>query len=145
MKKITQLAIAASVLALVVGGVLMFFLIRDSEPFKAERGDFVGSWAGPGGARLTVREDGSVTGEKVPSSFDGSASAVTGTASGSGTWSMGKRHTSLANQMIKVTLRTGPAEKTTLEVGAYGQGAKKGLYLSVSADTEEKFVLKKAP
>ncbi|MGW7551424.1 hypothetical protein [Streptomyces rimosus] len=143
MKIVARLAIAASALVLVAGGVLLVSLIRESEPFKAERSDFVGSWAGPGGAQLTVREDGTATGVKVPSGFDGSASAVTDTASGSGTWTMGKRHTSLANQEILVKLQTGPKEKTTLEVGAYGQGAKHGLYLSVSADTEEMFVLKK--
>ncbi|KAA6222045.1 hypothetical protein CP973_08860 [Streptomyces albofaciens JCM 4342] len=144
MKMMARLAIAASVLTLAAGGVLLVSLIRESEPFKAERSDFVGFWAGPGGAQLTVREDGTAAGVKMPSGFDGSADAVVGTVSGSGTWSMSKRHTSLANQEIRVTLQTGPTEKTTLDVGAYGQGAKHGLYLSVSADTEEMFVLKKA-
>ncbi|MEV5597978.1 hypothetical protein [Streptomyces sp. NPDC052496] len=145
MKKTAQVAIAASVLALIAGGFLLFHLIRESEPFKAERSDFIGAWAGPGGARLTLHEDGTAIGDRVPSRFSGSASAVSATLSGSGTWSMGTRYTSLANQKIFVTLRTGPEQEATVEVGAYGQGAKNGLYISVSADTEEMFVFKKVP
>ncbi|OKI07319.1 hypothetical protein A6A06_36000 [Streptomyces sp. CB02923] len=144
MKTIAKLAILGSVLALIGGGFLLFRVIHAAEPYKAERGDFVGSWAGPGGARLTVREDGTVTGEKVPNDYAGSAGAATATFSGSGTWTMVKRTTSLANQKIEVTLRTGPKQQATVEMGANGQGAKDGLYIPMSAETEERIVLKKA-
>ncbi|MFD7662110.1 hypothetical protein [Streptomyces sp. NPDC059788] len=142
MKKIVPLAIAASVLALVAGGFLLFAVIEGMKSGTAKRSDVVGSWTGSQGAQLTLREDGTATGVKVPARFapDGTP---TDTLGGSGTWSMPKKESSAADQEIKVILNTGPGIRAGVEFRANGEGAADGIYLPVSAETAQKFLFKK--
>ncbi|OKI02617.1 hypothetical protein A6A06_16555 [Streptomyces sp. CB02923] len=142
MKKIVPLAIAVSALALVAGGFLLFAVIDAMKPGTAERGDVIGSWTGSGGARLTLREDGTATGVKVPARFapDGTP---TDTLGGSGTWSMKKKMSSAADQEIEVVLHTSPGIRAGVDFSVNGEGAEDGLYLPVSAETAQQFRFKK--
>ncbi|MEU7597677.1 hypothetical protein AB0B79_32285 [Streptomyces sp. NPDC039022] len=133
------LVIATSVLVLAVGGFLVFAAIDAMKPGTAERSDVIGSWTGSRGARLTLREDGTATGVKVPVGFRPDGTPIT-TAGGSGTWSMKKRMVSTADQEIRVVLNTGgPDIRTVFYFSVNGQGAEDGLYLPVSAETAQQF------
>ncbi|WP_157851650.1 hypothetical protein [Streptomyces monomycini] len=142
MKRIVPLTIAASLLVLAVGGFLLFTAIDAMRPGTAERSDVIGSWTGSRGAGLTLREDGTATGVKVPVGFRPDGTPIT-TAGGSGTWSMEKRKSSAADQEIKVVLDTGPDIRTGFDFSVNGQGAEDGLYLPVSAETAQQFRFKR--
>ncbi|MEF3111927.1 hypothetical protein [Streptomyces chrestomyceticus] len=138
MKKVMPLAIAASVLVLAAGGFVLFAAIDAMKPGSAERSDVIGSWTGSRGARLTLREDGTATGVKVPVGFKPDGTPIH-TAGGSGTWSMKKKRASTADQEIEVVLNTGPDIRTGFDFLVNGQGAEDGLYLPVSAETAQQF------
>ncbi|MFH8349590.1 hypothetical protein [Streptomyces sp. NPDC018045] len=137
-----SLVIAASVLVLAAGGFLLFVVIDAMKPGTAERSDVIGSWTGSHGARLTLREDGTATGVKVPARFapDGTPNATVG---GSGTWTMKKKMSSAADQEIEVVLNTGPGIQAGVDFSVNGQGAEDGLYIPVSAETAQQFRFKR--
>ncbi|KAA6222794.1 hypothetical protein CP973_13425 [Streptomyces albofaciens JCM 4342] len=135
MKIAARVAIAASVVVVVLmlAGVVYISLYVGWLPGRAKPGDVVGTWAGPHGARVALRADGSATATEMPS--DHSGYDPVDTFSGEGTWTLRRATNSLAEQYIQVEVGTGPGKGATIELVVDGDGARDGLHVPVSADS----------
>ncbi|GGY08404.1 hypothetical protein [Streptomyces hiroshimensis] len=106
---------------------------------SAEPGELVGSWRAYQGARLTLREDGTLTAVGVPTAFsEDDDERPVKRFTGTGTWHL-KRKPRLGHQRIRLTLGE------TFEVSIAGQGARDGLFIRPSRDTTTQFRFKRTP
>ncbi|MBB5119135.1 hypothetical protein AF335_15500 [Streptomyces eurocidicus] len=139
MKKIVILLAAFG--ALLMAGVAAFLYLYEPDG-SAERSEIVGSWYGSRGARLTFREDGTLTAVGVPAGFSDDHEPVN-PFTGEGTWTLEKKP-KLGDQEIHLFL--GDAAHST--VGTWmeirGKGARDGLCMPFNADTVKGFTFKRS-
>ncbi|GCD46967.1 hypothetical protein [Streptomyces paromomycinus] len=133
MKTVARVAVAASVVGSVLVPLGVLYLYIGWGPGRAEPGDLVGTWSGPRGAQVTLREDGSATATEVPGGYSGYHPVHT--FSGTGTWTLPKAPNSAAEQVIRVEVVTGPGESATVELLIDGDGARDGIHVPVSAES----------
>ncbi len=147
MKKIILASVLCVVLALAGGGFLLYRAI-DSGFFtggSADRSELIGAWSGPQGARITLNEDGTAEGTKIPGGFTWPDETPENLISGNGTWSLRKRPNSFVDQQITVDLKTGPKIHAVIDnLYVVDKGAKGGIYLRISEDSSNQFVLKRS-
>lgn len=106
---------------------------------SAEPGELVGSWRARQGARLTLREDGTLTAVGVPTAFsEDDDEQPTRRYTGDGTWHLEKKP-KLGHQRIRLTLGE------TFELSIAGEGARDGLFIRPSRDTTTQFRFKRTP
>ncbi|MEU5189458.1 hypothetical protein AB0G83_20240 [Streptomyces klenkii] len=106
---------------------------------SAERADVIGSWRSREGAELTLREDGTLTAARLPTSFaEDDDERATAWFTGSGTWSL-KSKPKLGHQRIRIENEAGE----TYEVSIAGERARDGLFIKPSGDTATQFRFKK--
>ncbi|MET9415216.1 hypothetical protein ABZY03_13745 [Streptomyces klenkii] len=104
---------------------------------SAERADVIGSWRSREGAELTLREDGTLTAARLPTSFaEDDDERATAWFTGSGTWSL-KKKPKLGHQRIRIELGE------TYELSIAGERARDGLFIRPSRDTATQFRFKK--
>ncbi|MGK5728377.1 hypothetical protein [Streptomyces sp. URMC 124] len=106
---------------------------------SAERGDLVGAWRAQQGARLILREDGTLTAVSVPTAFsEDDDERPTRRFTGNGTWQLEKKP-KLGHQRIRLTLGE------TYELSIAGEGARDGLFIRPSRDATTQFRFKRTP
>ncbi|MEU2789702.1 hypothetical protein [Streptomyces sp. NPDC007100] len=127
------IGVSAAILVLVLAGVVYISLFVGWGPGRAEPGDVVGTWNGPRGAQVTLREDGSATATKVPGDYSGYNPVHA--FSGKGTWTLRKPKHSLAEQAIELEIGTGTERRATIELVVDGRGARDGIHVPVDADS----------
>ncbi|MEV5241153.1 hypothetical protein AB0K89_18905 [Streptomyces cinnamoneus] len=125
-----------------MAGVILFFVWEPNG--SAKPSELVGSWRGPQGSQLTLREDGSVTAENVPTSFSDEGKPID-RFTGKGEWSLGAepKFPKVGDQRIDVTLGETFGSKSGIWLDVKGKGASGGLSIPISYDTGKEFVFKK--
>ncbi|MEU7162447.1 hypothetical protein AB0A98_39435 [Streptomyces chrestomyceticus] len=127
------IGVSAALVVLMLAGVVYVSAFVGWGPGRAEPGDVVGTWTGPRGAQVTLREDGSAAATKVPGGYSGYHPAHA--FSGEGTWTLRKPTNSLAEQEIQVEVGTGAGQRATIELVVDGRGARNGIHVPVSAES----------
>ncbi|MCD9140584.1 hypothetical protein [Streptomyces albireticuli] len=139
-----RLAIPLSVLGcMVIVGAGTCSCSAEFEDGSAQPSDLVGSWSGEQGARVTLREDGSVAAVKVPTAFSLESEKPTKWFTGSGTWELEKKP-KLGDQQIGLTLGEVFGSKKWVRLRVAGKAAQGGLYVVISEDAAKTFPLKKS-
>lgn len=134
MKHVARVAIAVSLVFGLLNAFGLVYLFVEWGPGSAERGDLVGTWTGPRGARVTLREDGTAIATKVPTAYSGYDYGPADTISGTGTWSLPRRPDIFVDQTVEVTVGTGRGQReTSLEVD--GPGARHGMHVPVDVES----------
>lgn len=142
MKRIVPVSLLCAALAL---GTTACDLSEGS----AELEELVGSWRGSQGSELALREDGSLTAVKVPTSFSDPFSDVRKKVqpltwfTGKGTWKL-KKKPQLENQEIDVVLGEEFGSKESFQLNIDGKGAKGGLFIRPSEDGAYRYPFKRS-
>ncbi|MFF4740672.1 hypothetical protein ACFY2W_33000 [Streptomyces sp. NPDC001262] len=139
-----KIVIPLSVLGFVmVVGIGAFLFSGGPDDGSASPSDLVGSWSGGQGAELTLREDGSLTAVKVPTSFSVEDDTPIKPFTGKGSWKLKEKPRS-GDQEIDVALGDVSGPRTGIQLVIAGKGAHDGLYIPVSEDSWKKFTFKKS-
>ncbi|MFI9311095.1 hypothetical protein [Streptomyces triculaminicus] len=140
MKKIIPISILCAALALAATGC------ESLEGGRATPAKLAGSWSGPGGAELTLREDGSLTAVNFPTEFsnDNPPRPLEPRFTGNGQWKLEKKPSFGDDQQIDVALGDMFGSKIGTYLRIDGKGGRRGIYHPLSADTADKFRFKRS-
>ncbi|MEV4742521.1 hypothetical protein [Streptomyces sp. NPDC049555] len=141
MKKIVPISIlCAAALALAATSC------ESLEGGRATAAELAGSWSGPGGAELTLREDGSLTAVNFPTRFspESPPRPLEPRFTGKGEWTLEKKPKSGFDQEIELTLGEVFGSKKGARLRVDGKAGRGGIYEPLSEDTGDRFPFKRS-
>ncbi|MFH9422281.1 hypothetical protein [Streptomyces sp. NPDC017529] len=132
MKYVARVAIVVSLVVGLLNVFGLIYLFVEWGPGSAEPRDIVGTWTGPRGAQVTLREDGTAIATNMPTAYSGYD--YRSTISGTGTWSLPRRPDIFVDQAVKITIPAGRGERET-ELEVDGPGARHGMHVPVDVES----------